>query len=33
MIVKALKNPTDEKIQKEVKHSVRELCLKFPVYG
>jgi glycine hydroxymethyltransferase len=33
MIVKALKNPTDEKIQKEVKHSVRELCVKFPVYG
>lgn len=33
MIVKALKNPTDEKIQKEVKNSVRELCLKFPVYG
>jgi len=33
LIVKALKNPTDEKIQKEVKNSVRELCLKFPVYG
>ena len=33
MIVKSLKNPTDEKTQKEVKHSVRELCLKFPVYG
>lgn len=33
MIVKALKNPTDEKIQKEVKHSVSELCVKFPVYG
>lgn len=33
MIVKALKNPTDEKVQKEVKHSVRELCVKFPVYG
>lgn len=33
MIVKALKNPTDEKIQREVKHSVRELCVKFPVYG
>lgn len=33
MIVKALKNPADEKIQKEVKHSVRELCVKFPVYG
>lgn len=33
MIVKALKNPTDEKVQREVKNSVRELCLKFPVYG
>ena len=33
LIVKALKNPTDEKAQKEVKNSVRELCLKFPVYG
>ncbi len=33
LIVKALKNPTDEKLQKEVKNSVRELCLKFPVYG
>jgi glycine hydroxymethyltransferase len=33
LIVKALKNSTDEKIQKEVKNSVRELCLKFPVYG
>ena len=33
MIVKALKNPTNEGIQKEVKHSVRELCVKFPVYG
>jgi glycine hydroxymethyltransferase len=33
LIVKALKNPTDEKVQKEVKNSVRELCLKFPVYG
>jgi glycine hydroxymethyltransferase len=32
MIVKSLKNPQDEKIQKEVKHSVHELCLKFPVY-
>lgn len=32
MIVKALKNPQDEKIQKEVKQSVHELCLKFPVY-
>ena len=33
LIVKALKNPTDEKAQKEVKNGVRELCLKFPVYG
>ncbi len=33
MIIKALKNPTDEKIQREVKNSVRELCVKFPVYG
>lgn len=32
MIVKALKNPTDEKVQKEVKNSVHELCKKFPVY-
>ena len=32
MIVKALKSPTDEKVQKEVKQSVHELCLKFPVY-
>jgi glycine hydroxymethyltransferase len=33
MIVKALKNPTNETIQREVKNSVRELCLKFPLYG
>jgi glycine hydroxymethyltransferase len=33
LIVKALKNPADEKLQKEVKNSVRELCLKFPLYG
>jgi glycine hydroxymethyltransferase len=32
MIVKALKSPTDEKVQKEVKQNVHELCLKFPVY-
>lgn len=32
LIVKALKNPQDEKIQKEVKNSVHELCRKFPVY-
>ena len=33
LIVKALKNHQDEKTLQEVKHSVRELCLKFPVYG
>ena len=33
LIVKALKNPTDEKIQKEVKMSVHDLCVKFPVYA
>jgi glycine hydroxymethyltransferase len=33
LIVKALKNPTDAKIQKEVKQNVHELCIKFPVYG
>ncbi|MBA2405521.1 MAG: serine hydroxymethyltransferase, partial [Bdellovibrionales bacterium] len=33
MIAKALKNPTDEKLQREVKESVHELCVKFPVYG
>lgn len=32
LIVKALKNPQDENIQIEVKKSVHELCLKFPVY-
>ena len=32
MIVKALKNPTDEKALKDVAHSVKELCQKFPVY-
>jgi glycine hydroxymethyltransferase len=32
LIVKALKNPTDEKMQKEIKQSVHDLCLKFPVY-
>ncbi len=32
LIVKALKNPQDENIQKEVKKNVHELCLKFPVY-
>lgn len=32
LIVKALKNPTDEKIQKEVRLSVHDLCTKFPVY-
>ena len=33
LIVRSLKNPTDEKIQRDVKNSVLELCLKFPVYG
>jgi len=33
LIVKALKNHQDEETLQEVKHSVRELCLKFPVYG
>lgn len=33
LIIKALKNPTDAKVQNEVKHNVHELCLKFPVYG
>lgn len=32
LIVKALKNPLDEKIQKEVRMSVHDLCTKFPVY-
>jgi glycine hydroxymethyltransferase len=33
LIVKALKNRTDEKILTEVKNSVIELCKKFPVYA
>ncbi|MFL5785424.1 MAG: serine hydroxymethyltransferase, partial [Bacteriovoracaceae bacterium] len=33
LIVKALKNHTDEKMLKEVKNSVIELCKKFPVYA
>lgn len=33
LIVKSLKNPQDEKVQKEVKESVHELCKKFPVYS
>lgn len=32
LIVKALKNPTNESVLKEVKNSVHELCTKFPVY-
>jgi len=32
LIVKALKNPNDEKVHSEIKNSVKELCLKFPVY-
>lgn len=33
LIVKALKNSQDEKILKEVKQSVHDLCVKFPVYS
>jgi glycine hydroxymethyltransferase len=33
LIVKALKNPHDEKALKEVTASVHELCKKFPVYA
>ena len=33
LIVKALKNPQDEKALKEVTASVHELCKKFPVYA
>lgn len=32
LIVKALKNSQDEKVLKDVKQSVHELCKKFPVY-
>lgn len=32
LIVKALKDPSNEKVQKEVKQSVHDLCIKFPVY-
>jgi glycine hydroxymethyltransferase len=32
LIVKALKNPTNESVLLEVKNSVHELCTKFPVY-
>ena len=33
LIVKALKNPTDEKNMKDVKREVMELCKRFPVYA
>lgn len=33
LIVKALKNHTNEKVLTEVKNGVMELCKKFPVYG
>ncbi len=33
LIVKALRNPADEKNLRDVKNSVMELCKKFPVYG
>jgi glycine hydroxymethyltransferase len=32
LIVKALRNPKDEKVLQEVRESVHELCRKFPVY-
>jgi glycine hydroxymethyltransferase len=32
LIVKALKNPQNQSVLKEVKNSVHELCTKFPVY-
>lgn len=32
LIVKALRNSTNEKILQDVKQSVHELCIKFPVY-
>lgn len=32
LIVKALKNPKDESVLKEVKQNVHDLCVKFPVY-
>lgn len=32
LIVKALKNPQDEKVLKDVKQNVHDLCTKFPVY-
>lgn len=32
LIVRALKNPQDEKVQLEVKENVHQLCKKFPVY-
>lgn len=33
LIVKALKNHQDEKVLAEVKRTVHDLCVKFPVYG
>lgn len=33
LIIRSLKNPSNEKIQQEIKKAVTELCLKFPVYG
>lgn len=32
LIIRALKNPSDEKVLSEVKNNVHELCRKFPVY-
>ncbi len=33
MIIKALRNPQDEKVLADVKNNVHELCFKFPVYS
>jgi glycine hydroxymethyltransferase len=33
LIIRALKNPRDEKVLAEIKNNVHELCRKFPVYN
>lgn len=33
LIIKTLKNPQDEKVLEDVQQTVRELCVKFPVYA
>jgi glycine hydroxymethyltransferase len=33
LIVKALRHPNDERVLKDVKQTVHDLCLKFPVYS